>query len=291
MILSRKDIVMKKLIITADDYGMCKDVNIAIEECVAAGVVLSTNVMTNMSCCGEAANLKNKFPNLSVGLHYNFTAGSPILSVDKVRTLVDDEGRFLSYNKIREACKNKTYNFSQIKAEMEAQYKRYVEICGAPDYWNTHQNVHVYPDLYPLFRDVSLELGIKKMRSHQRIFVPASDGKSDKSLKWTLTNPIKCRMLDVWQKKSKKMGVESPDGILVRMNEADKLNLEYLFKNIIWKNNETVELIIHPSVSPDCEYFGGITEGRVKEYEVFSDAATKLIAQKSNIELVSFKAL
>ena len=72
-----------------------------------------------------------------------------------------------------------------------------------------------------------------------------------------------------WQKKSKKMGIDSPDGILVRTNEADKLDLPYLLKNIKWKNNSIAELIIHPSVTPDCEYFGGITEGRVKEYKTF----------------------
>ncbi len=282
---------MKKLIITADDYGMCEDVNKAIEECTAAGIVLSTNVMTNMSCCEAAANLKEKFPNLSVGLHYNFTVGTPLSPIDKVRDLVDNDGIFLSYEQIRSKCKNKTYNFDQIKTEMKAQYKRYVEICGEPDYWNTHQNVHVYPDLYALFRDVSLGLGIKKMRSHQRIFVPASNGKSDKSLKWTLTNPVKCRMLDAWQKKSKKLGVSSPDGILVRMNEADKLNLPYLLKNIKWKNNSIAELIIHPSVTPDCEYFGGITEGRVREYEVFSDSKIKMVAADNNIEIANFKAV
>lgn len=279
---------MKKLIITADDYGMCADVNRAIEECAAAGIVLSTNVMTNMPCCEAASELKSKFPNLSVGLHYNFTAGIPLSPSDKVSTLIDGNGNFLSYNKIRQACKNKTYDFKQVETEMIAQYKRYCEICGEPDYWNTHQNVHVYPDVYSLFRDVSLGLGIKKMRSHQRIFVPSSTGKSDKSLKWTITNPIKCRMLDAWQKKSGKLGVNAPDGIIVRMNEADKLNLPYLLKNIKWENSSVAELIIHPSVTPDCEYFGGITEGRVKEYEVFSDTLIIETAQKCGVEIANF---
>lgn len=280
---------MKKLIITADDYGMCEAVNSAIEECVAAGVVLSTNVMTNMSCCEDASKLKDKFPGLSVGLHYNFTAGKPLSSADKVSSLIDSDGNFLSYNKIREVCKNKAYNYEHVKTEMIAQYKRYIEICGEPDYWNTHQNVHVYPDLYPVFRDISLELGIKKMRSHQRIFVPSSTGKSDKSLKWTITNPVKCRMLDSWQKKSGNMGIKSPDGILVRMNEADKLDLPYLLKNIKWKHNGTAELIIHPSVTPDCEFFGGITEGRVKEYKTFSDSSVKKLAEENGIMLVNFE--
>lgn len=42
-----------KLIITADDYGMCQSVNRAIDECIKAKVVLSTNVMTNMEYAGE----------------------------------------------------------------------------------------------------------------------------------------------------------------------------------------------------------------------------------------------
>lgn len=279
---------MKKLIITADDYGMCADVNKAIESCVAAGVVLSTNVMTNMSCCGDAAHLKDKFPELSVGVHFNFTVGAPLSPADKVSSLIDADGNFLSYNQIREAGKNKQYNHEQVRTEMIAQYKRYLEICGEADYWNTHQNVHVYPDLYPVFRDVSIELGINKMRSHQRIFVPSSNGKSDKSFKWTITNPVKCVMLNGWQKKSAKLGVKSPDGILVRMNDADKLDLPYLLKNIKWKNNNIAELIIHPSVTPDCEYFGGITEGRVKEYKVFSDVAIKKISEENGIELSNF---
>lgn len=279
---------MHKLIITADDYGMCEDVNAAIEACVNSKVVLSTNVMTNMPCCEAAATLKEKFPYLSVGLHYNLSAGVPLSSADKVRSLIDSEGRFLSYNKIREACKSKSYNYSQIKIEMEAQYKRYLEICGEPDYWNTHQNVHVYPGLYDLFRDVSLGFSIRKMRSHQRIFVPSSTGKSDKSLKWTLTNPFKKVMLNKWQEGSKKLGVNSPDGILVRMNDDDKLNIPYLLSNIEWKNNELVELIIHPSVSAEGEFFGKVTKERVREYEVFSDTSVLEIAEKNGIEFVNF---
>ncbi len=279
---------MKKLIITADDYGMCEEVNEAIEKCVKSKVVLSTNVMANMSCCSAASDLKKKFPYLSVGIHYNFTVGKPILPAGEVPSLVNSKGEFLSYNEIRSACKDGKYDHNQIRAEMIAQYKRYVEFCGEPDYWNTHENVHVYPDLYPVFRNLSLKLGIKKMRSHRRIYVPASCGKTDKSIKWQVTNPIKQIMLTLWQNGSKKLGITFPDGLLVRMNENDKLNLEYLFGNIKWKNNDVAEIAIHPSVSANGEYFGAITEDRVKEYKMFSDAAVVKLAADKGIELSNF---
>lgn len=278
-----------QLIITADDYGMCESVNRAIEECIKAKVVLSTNVMTNMEYAYEASMLKENFPYVSIGLHYNFTVGKPISPIEKVKSLVNDKGEFLSFKEIREKCKKKTYNFDELRCEMKAQYKRYVEICGEPDYWNTHENVHVYPKLYELFRNQSFELGIHKMRSHQRIFIPSSTGKSDKSLLWTITNPIKKFILNTWQSGSKKMGVTAPDGLLVRMNEDDKLNLNYLFKNIQWKKNKSAEIAIHPSVDADNKYFGEITSLRVKEYECFSSPSVLEIAQRANIELVGFE--
>ena len=280
-----------KLIITADDYGMCESVNRAIDACINAKVVLSTNVMTNMDFANEAADLKRRFPYVSVGLHYNFTVGSPISPLDKVSSLINSDGDFLSYSMIREKCKNKTYNFDEVFIEMKAQFERYMEICGAPDYWNTHENVHVYPKLYQLFAERSLQFGIKKMRSHQRIFVPSSTGKSDKSLMWKITNPIKQIMLNSWQESSFKKGITSPDGLLVRMNENDKLNLEYLLGHIDWKQNQIAEIAIHPSVDGNNKYFGEITDLRVKEYECFSSPDVLSIANKHNVDIVGFETI
>lgn len=280
-----------KLIITADDYGMCESVNKAIDECISAKVVCSTNVMTNMRCAEEAKDLKKKFPYVSVGLHYNFTVGKPILPPEKIPSLVNDNGEFLDYNDIRKRCKNKTYNYDEITAEMEAQYNRYVDICGEPDYWNTHENVHVYPGLYQLFRDNSLKFGIKKMRTHKRLFVPSSTGKSDKSLVWTLTNPIKQIMLTNWQNDSQRKGVRAPDGLLVRMNENDKLNLSYLFGNINWNGKGIAEIAIHPSIDGNNKYFGSITELRVQEYRCFSSTDVIQMAKANQIELAGFEAV
>lgn len=282
---------MKKLIITADDYGMCESVNRAIEDCINAGVVLSTNVMVNMPCCEDAALLKNQYPGVSVGLHYNFTVGKPLSPKEQVPSLVDETGNFLSYSEIRKKCKNHSYDLNEVKLEMSAQYRRFTEICGEPDYWNTHENVHVYPGLYRLFRNVSLDLGIKKMRSHQRIFIPSSTGETDKSLLWKLTNPVKQILLNVWQRSSLKKGIFAPDGLLVRMNESDKLYLAFLFSNIQWKNADIAEIAIHPSTSGENEYFGDITDLRVKEYEIFSSTQVKDLAKHCEIELAGFEAV
>ena len=48
---------MKKLIVTADDYGMSRAVNAAIDAGIEAGLITSTNVMTNMPFYREAVKL------------------------------------------------------------------------------------------------------------------------------------------------------------------------------------------------------------------------------------------
>lgn len=279
---------MKKLIITADDYGMCESVNKAIELCAENRIVLSTNVMVNMECAEEAASLKKKYPYLSVGIHYNLTVGQPVSDMDYVRSLVDEDGQFLSSKEIRRKCKEGTYQFQEVEREIRAQYYRYKEICGEPDYWNTHEHIHVSSKLYRLFRDESIKCNIMKMRSNQRIFVPAKSGGTDKKLSWLVSEPIKEVILNSWQAESKKLGVSSPDGLLFRMDERDKLDLDYLFGHIKWGRHDNVELAIHPSLDGNCTYFGAITDLRVKEFELFSNTEIIALAQKKGIELVGF---
>ena len=282
---------MRKLIITADDYGMCPSVNRAIEACAKSGVVLSTNVMPNMEFADDAAEFRQNFPEVSVGIHFNFTVGKPLSPREQVSTLIREDGTFLSYKEIREKCKAKTYSHDEVRLEMQAQYRRYFEICGCPDYWNTHENVHVHPWLYRLFCDVALELGIIKMRTHRRIYIPASNGNSDKSFKWFVTNPIKQIMLTNWRKQCVALGIHSPDGLLVRMNEADKLDLPYVFAHIAWKRNEIAEIAIHPALDLKCKYFGEITDARIKEYECFSQESVVGLAQQNNICITNFDSL
>lgn len=282
---------MHKLIITADDYGMCESVNRAIETCAASGVVLSTNVMANMDCAGDTAHFRKAYPRVSVGIHYNFTVGRPISPASEVASLIDEEGYFLPYKRIREKCRAKTYLKREVEVEMKAQHDRYVSICGQPDYWNTHENVHVHPWLYQLFCDVNMSYGIRKMRTHRRIYVPSSTGKSDKSWRWTLTNPIKQIMLSQWKKKCECNGVHSPDGLLVRMNENDKLNLSYLLNHIDWRKDDVAEIAIHPALDANNIYFGEITDARVKEFECFSSKRVLELAKRAEIEIVGFEAV
>ena len=281
---------MKKLIITADDYGMSRAVNAAIDAGIEAGLITSTNVMTNMPYYKEAAKLKGN-PNISVGLHWVLACGKPVLPKEEIPSLVADNGAFYPYPEFRKRLRRGRISYAEVKKELVAQYQLYFDLMGQPDYWNTHQNTHVDFGIYRLFVDTAAELGIYKMRSHQRIYVPGSQKDSLQPLLWRITEPLKASMLNRWQAGAHNKGISSPEGLIVCLNNSDINRLEYLFSNIAWNGHTLGEYVIHPAIENDSPYFGRIIDQRIREYEMFTSFKTQALITQSGIELVTFSSV
>ncbi len=126
------------------------------------------------------------------------------------------------------------------------------------------------------------------MRSHQRIYVPASDGSCSMNRLWRVMEPLKSTLLSSWQNSAHKKGTLSPEGLIVCLNEKDKLNLEYVFNNIQWKDKSLAEFVIHPATENDSPYFGKIVEKRIDEYRIFSSPKTSIIIKNADIHLVNY---
>jgi predicted glycoside hydrolase/deacetylase ChbG (UPF0249 family) len=280
----------KHLIITGDDYGLCAAVNDAIEECLAVGAMGATCVMTNMPSCTQAAGLRGKFPLSSIGLHWNLTQGEPLLSPAAVPTLVGEDGRFAGSLKRRWWARQ--LNFAEMRAELVVQYERFRLLAGQPDFWNTHQNVHVFPGLFQFFVDLGNELKIPAMRSHERITLPARSSSS----RYHLRHPaywLKGRVIRLWSMKARAKGVSMPDGRLYLPGyEAGRYALTSVLGRVNWRDISTaVELVIHPAKALDAALFGSLTESRLREYEMFREPRLTGKLEGAGVRLVSFEAL
>lgn len=283
---------MKQLIITADDYGMSRAVNDAIEAGMDAGIITSTNVMTNMPLYEEAKGLKDKFPNVSVGLHWTLSgAGKPVTPIEQVPSLVNEEGDFFTYPEFRKRYRKGLIKNEEILTELRNQFDRFYKLMGMPDYWNTHQNTHVDFKIYHLFVSLAAELKIPAMRSHQRIYVPASNPNEKLPLTWRIIEPFKSRLIDYWQHKAHKKGMASPEGLIVAMREKDMNNIDFVFKNIKWGSHSVAEFVIHPATCNDSPFFGKIVDQRINEYKLFSDIKTHKEIESCGIKLGNYDVL
>jgi predicted glycoside hydrolase/deacetylase ChbG (UPF0249 family) len=281
-----------KLILTADDYGLCESVNYAIEECLAAGTVQASCIMANMPAYQSAASLRHKYPHGSFGIHWNVTQGRPVLAPPRVASLLNGDGSCLTPSELRRRWWSGRLKSTELQAELRAQFDRVVEIMGPPDFWNTHQNSHVFPGLFQLFVDLGRELKIPAMRSHRRLTAPR--GASE--LCYQLSHPqywLKGKVIEWWSARAEANGTLMPDARVYAPGYSDP---ETMIKEVVgrlpWNKVKTaLEIIIHPATAVDKNLFGSLTESRVREYHAFKIPKLPKDLRSAGIDLVGFEAL
>lgn len=283
---------MAQLITTADDYGMCSTVNDAIDACLAAGALKSTCVMANMPETATAAKLRETFNGISVGLHWNITQGWPLLDPALVPTLVDDKGSFLDLRTLRHCLLLGQVNFEELAAEMAEQYKRCATLIGQPDFWNVHENAHLYPRIFDVFVTTARELGIPRMRSNCRLPV----FQNGDATKWHLSNApywMKGALIAAWSERAKAGGMVMPAGLVHLMGKGTpKPDIRDLTQRLrVALGGRIGEYVIHPATLVQEELFGNLTDSRLFDYELFSNPELDAALQSAGIELVGFKAL
>ncbi|GAB4114783.1 MAG: ChbG/HpnK family deacetylase [Roseiflexaceae bacterium] len=264
------------VIITADDYGMCESVNQAIEACLEAGAMRATCVMTNMPLWRETARLRQRFPQASIGLHWTLTLVTPVLPAEAVPSLVDQQGHFFSFAQLRQKIMRREVKVAEIEAELTAQFVRFRDTAGMPDFWNTHENIHVTPGLFGVCVDLGQKLGIKAMRCQRRVTIP----KSGSALMFNLRHPfywLKGVVIDRWSSAAERRGMHMPDGAIHTPGFRDgDSDIADALRRAPWRHvRRAAELIIHPATRLEPELFGNLTESRLRDYRVFSDPALK----------------
>ncbi len=139
--------MIEKLIINADDFGMCEGNTIGILLAHKHGLVSSSTCMMNMPYTRDYINYCD---NLELGVHLNITIGKPLTCMT---SFVDDNGYFRRPNSYSDG---KPHGDNQeLYLEFKAQIERFIEITGhKPDHLDSHHHVH----LLPWFEDVTKQL-------------------------------------------------------------------------------------------------------------------------------------
>lgn len=146
-----------RLIINADDFGLCESVNQAIIEVYQAGNLTSTTLMVNMPGTEDAVRLAKENPGLAIGLHFCISEGKPLTAA---KSLVDESGVFLRRPELIKKAFNKQLDANDIKNELIAQLDKF-ESFGIPlSHSDSHQHLHMLPFVFNAMKDVLSERGV-----------------------------------------------------------------------------------------------------------------------------------
>src|SRR2546423_4488956 len=157
---------VKKLIITADDFGAAVEVNKAVERAHRDGILTSASLMVTGPAAADAVRRAMRLPNLRVGLHLVLVDETPALPRDQVADLIDGSGRFrpnMLVAGFKVALSRRTRG--QAAAEIRAQFRAFRATGLALDHVNAHKHFHVHPVITGLALSIGKEFGARALRA------------------------------------------------------------------------------------------------------------------------------
>jgi len=156
---------VRRLIVTADDFGAAVEVNEAVEVAHREGILTAASLMVSGPAADDAAARARRNPRLRVGLHLVLVEGRPVLPPDSVSRLVDASGSF----RRGMAAMGASFAASsevrgQLAAEIGAQFEAFRATGLALDHCNAHKHFHLHPLIGSLIASIGRSYGLRAAR-------------------------------------------------------------------------------------------------------------------------------
>ncbi|MDQ2878535.1 MAG: hopanoid biosynthesis-associated protein HpnK [Pseudomonadota bacterium] len=157
---------MKRLIVTADDFGASLAVNEAVERAHRGGILTAASLMVTGDAADDAIARARAMPALGVGLHLVLVEGRPMLPPEQVPGLIDAAGRFRN-DMIGSAIAMtlRPHVRRQLYAEVEAQFAAFAATGLPLDHVNAHKHFHLHPVIASAMLAAGGRYGMKAVRA------------------------------------------------------------------------------------------------------------------------------
>jgi hopanoid biosynthesis associated protein HpnK len=157
---------VKRLVVTADDFGASPEVNEAVDRAHRDGILTAASLMVAGNAASDAVARARALPTLGVGLHVVLVDGLPILPADRIPALVDGAGNFRT-----DMARAGVTIFAspaaqrQLAAEVEAQFAAFAATGLALDHVNAHKHFHLHPTIAGTILKVGQRYGMRAVRA------------------------------------------------------------------------------------------------------------------------------
>lgn len=280
----------RRIIINADDFGLCDGVNEAVAQAHTEGVLTSATIMANMPAAQQAVKIAKKLPNLGVGVHLNLTEGRPLFKDTSVSRLLDNDGQFacspfklsllsLAGHKVREA----------IRAELAAQIQWVIDNDLKPTHLDSHKHIHTFPQLFSIVCQLAVRFQITAIRWS---FEP----KELSQIPWPLTGEDGRKRAQKIRIMAKINRTQNPDFLktdaLLGIAHTGKIDVNFFKAVALYNSAATVELMTHPG------YVDGLEPAKTRllhqrkvELEALCNRRTRQYFEDAGVKLVHYGKL
>jgi predicted glycoside hydrolase/deacetylase ChbG (UPF0249 family) len=286
----------RHLIINADGFGFTPGINRAIEECIDFGTVRSISVNVNLPYAKDLLALVQRHPEISIGCHLNPVIGEPLLPIEKVRSLVNEQGEFF-YREFKHKLNSGTIRLVDLKAELLAQIDYCRDLAGSCfSHIDCHMSVHRLPRFYPTFLEVVKASGIGRIRTHRYRMGMEGVNRRWSAFKYYINHPLRIviRGWNLWLRYlAKKQHLAMPEWRLCindmgfRSGTISTHAWISLLKNV---PRGTSEFVVHPGYSDAAlERWSIYTSQRDAERKILTSPQFRDALLESDIVLTGYR--
>ena len=272
----------KRLIVHADDAGMCHSANLATREAMEMGMVSSASVMLPCPWVQEFCQWAKANPTKDLGVHLTLTSEwqhfrwRPVASIDKVKGLIDGEGYM--WRDVRSSATNATA--AEVEIELRAQIER-AKLYGLNF---THLDTHMgtlfaRPDFFEVYTKLAKEYGVPCM-------LPKPVAVAEEELKGY---PITMDMLRAKQSQ----GFAMLDRLVTGVSGRNYAERRVSYRNLLTKLEPGVTKLIIHLAKDDAEIrsISNSWEYRWADYQFWTSNEAKDLLAENKIELFTYRQL
>jgi len=271
---------LKNLIVTADDFGISKEVNEAVESAHKNGILSATSLMVGEPFAEDAVDRAKTMPGLGVGLHIALSRAHPVSPPDKIPDLVDHAGN------LRSGLIGAGFRFyfspsvrRQLEAEITAQFEAFANTGLPLDHVNAHNHLHLHPTVLGLMLKIGKRFKMKSIR------LPRD--RNSTGLGAAFLSP----WLALMESRLQKHNIAHND-VLLGLDETGSLDANTLISMIEGLSDQTAELMCHPATGP----WGGMDPMATGfrhdlEFAALIDDGVAKAIQDNGVNLIAFRDL
>ncbi len=271
---------MKKLIVSADDFGLTGGINRGIIKTFKDGIVTSASLMANMPSFEHAVDLVKCNPDLAIGIHLNLLKGKPLQPVSRVPSLVNTNGIFYTLPEFIKRLFFRKIIFEEVENELKAQIEKILAADLEGTHLDSHRHFHVYPPILEVTIRLSHEYGINKIRHLRGV------SNFPHSLKELSLTYFSCKSRNVFKKNNIEHNHFFFD--LLKIERAkDPFPAFARFCKDLPKG--VIELDCHPGfVTEDLDGIEATIHNREKQIEILTNPNVFKLLEKYKIKLISY---
>jgi predicted glycoside hydrolase/deacetylase ChbG (UPF0249 family) len=259
-------VTLRRLIVTADDFGDSREVNAAVLRAHREGLLRFASLMVLRPAAAEAAAIARDNPGLGVGLHLELCADEPEKA--GLRYFFDARAR------------------AGVEGEIRAQIEALLALGIAPTHVDGHINVHVHPVIFPALCRLAREYGIPRVRLPSRELSASLAVPSLEPVLPRLALAATFAAMGAWVRGAAR-GLELPTtwGLL----RSGRMSEDYVVWLLGRLPEGTTELYFHPHADPRTAVGARPNPAHqsYSELETLTSPRVRLALEESGAELVS----